>query len=96
MRVGLQFAQVVTVLFKAASLLPEIHHPRVVLPTIEALQVCVDLQGAQRHPSAQPRVEAPVHFTTGFRRTTWMALAFSDLHLLRIGTGKGLPQPRLR
>ncbi|MNC09587.1 hypothetical protein D3C75_572120 [compost metagenome] len=83
-------------LFEAALLLPETRDTRAVLPTIEAHQVLLDVQRAQGNPGTQPRIEALIHFTTGFDRPPWMTLAVGDEHLLRVAAGQGMPQPRLR
>ncbi|MNP35751.1 hypothetical protein D3C76_1290990 [compost metagenome] len=84
MRVGLEFAQVFAVLRKGASLLPERRYPRVVLPAVEAFKVVLDLQGTQRYPTAQTRIEAPVHLATRLGHAAWVAFAVADLHLLRV------------
>ncbi|MNE46873.1 hypothetical protein D3C80_1412430 [compost metagenome] len=96
MRVGFELGQVFAVLRQRATLLPERLHARVVLPAVETLQVMLDLQGTQRYPTAQARIEAPVHFAPRLGRPARVALAVADLHLLRIYPGNRLAQPRLR
>ncbi|MNO95112.1 hypothetical protein D3C76_867460 [compost metagenome] len=93
--VGLKLVQVLAVLLQAPALLPEVQHPRVVLPAIETLQVLVDFQGAQRDPGTQARIEAPIHFATRLWRTPRVSLAVADLHLLRIDARQGLAKPGL-
>ncbi|MNL24531.1 hypothetical protein D3C87_1459660 [compost metagenome] len=88
MRVGFEFTQVLAMLFEAALLLPETGDTRAVLPAVEARQVLLDVQRAQGNPGTQPRIEASIHFTPGFDRPPWMALAVGHDHLLRIAAGQ--------
>ncbi|MNP28773.1 hypothetical protein D3C76_1217640 [compost metagenome] len=59
-RVVLDPAQVLAVRVEVALLLPEVRHARVVLPAVEALQVGVDVQGAQGEGQPQRLVAVTV------------------------------------
>ncbi|MNR06878.1 hypothetical protein D3C85_1229730 [compost metagenome] len=80
MGVVVQFLQVLAVLLQGAALLPELQHPRTVLPAVEALQVQLDVQGAQGYPAPQTRVETAIDLATGLGRAQWVAAAVGAHH----------------